>query len=111
MPCAPCAAGVPVSTQGWLAFLEALGKGAHGASLDGLYHVARCVLVQSETQYDVFDQVFGHVFKNVPYDRQVMLNDLEEWLQDPQRLMSLDPALRAMLEELGIGCRGLPAAY
>jgi uncharacterized protein with von Willebrand factor type A (vWA) domain len=96
------AAGVPVSTQGWLAFLEALGKGAHGASLDGLYHVARCVLVQSETQYDVFDQVFGYVFKDVPYDRQVLLNDLDEWLQEPQRLMSLDPSLRAMLEELGI---------
>ncbi|MGB1701274.1 MAG: VWA containing CoxE family protein, partial [Nannocystaceae bacterium] len=95
-------AGIAVSTQGWLAFLSALGKGAHGATLDGLYDVARCVLIQSETQYDVFDQVFAYVFRDVPYDRAALLKDLESWLQDPQDLVSLDPALRAALEELGI---------
>lgn len=96
------AVGVPVSTQGWLAFLRALAGGVHGASLDGLYHVARCVLVQRESQYDLFDQVFSHVFKDIPYDRTALLKDIEEWLQDPKELLKLDPTLRDMLEELGI---------
>ena len=95
-------AGVPVSTQGWLALIDALEKGVHGDSLDGFYRVSRCVLIQSETQYDVFDQVFGHVFRGVEMDRAAMHAALEDWLSNPQELLHMDPALREALESMDV---------
>lgn len=97
--------GVPVSTHNWLALMDALGRGLHRNSLDGLYRTARCLLVGSEAHYDAFDQAFAESFKDVERDLEAALDDLEAWLKDPRRLSGLDPevlaALRGMdMEEL-----------
>ncbi len=93
---------VPVTTHNWLALLRALGDGLHGDSLDGLYQVARCVLVSDEAHYDAFDQAFSESFRGVTRDLSGLLENLDEWLRDPKQLMHLDPALAAMLKEMDI---------
>ncbi|MGH7287203.1 MAG: VWA containing CoxE family protein, partial [Myxococcota bacterium] len=55
--------GVPVGSQEWLLLLSALQKGLHGSSLERFYHLARCVLVKSETYFDAFDRAFLKVFE------------------------------------------------
>ena len=42
------ARGLKVSSHNWLALLDALGQGLHDSTLDGFYHVARCILVNDE---------------------------------------------------------------
>ncbi|MEM9462625.1 MAG: VWA domain-containing protein [Myxococcota bacterium] len=93
---------VPVSTHGWLALMQALGDGLHGDSLDGFYQVARCLLVPTETQYDAFDQAFAETFRGVERDLRHLADELRDWLDDPKRLLHLDPALRQALESMGI---------
>ncbi|MBQ1352550.1 MAG: VWA containing CoxE family protein, partial [Firmicutes bacterium] len=52
------ASGLKVSLHEWMTLLEALEKGLAHSSLLGFYHLCRCVLIKSETEYDRFDQVF-----------------------------------------------------
>ena len=56
---------VPVGTQEWRLLLSALEKGLHGSSLQHFYHLARCVLVKSETRFDAFNRAFLKVFEGV----------------------------------------------
>ncbi len=92
---------VPVTTHNWLSFIDALGQGLHGDSLDGFYQVARCLLVQSEGHYDAFDQAFAESFRGAAQDLSHLLENLDEYLRDPKMLMHLDPALRELAEMLG----------
>ena len=39
--------GLKVSLTEWMALMEALHKGLHGASFTGFYHLCRCLLVKS----------------------------------------------------------------
>ena len=39
--------GLKVSLTEWMALMEALDKGLHGASFTGFYHLCRCLLVKS----------------------------------------------------------------
>lgn len=96
------ARGVPVTTHNWLALMEALSRGLHGASLDGFYQVARCLLVASETYYDEFDRVFAQVFRGVEGDVRDLLAEVEQWLQDPRALAELDEATRAALQAMDL---------
>jgi len=41
--------GLPVSITEWMTLVEALAKGLAASSLMGFYHLARTVLVKSET--------------------------------------------------------------
>lgn len=96
------ARGVPVTTHNWLALIDALSRGLHGASLDGFYQVARCLLVSSEVHYDEFDRVFAQVFRGVEADVRDLLAGVEAWLRDPKALAELDEATRAALQALDL---------
>lgn len=91
---------VPVGTQELLALCDALGKGLHESSFTGFYHVARALLVHSETHFDGFDQAFAKVFGGVEALAAQLHDELLRWLQDPMKLGELTPeqfaALRAM---------------
>jgi uncharacterized protein with von Willebrand factor type A (vWA) domain len=93
---------VPVSTQGWLALIEALGKGLHDDGMTGFYETARCLLVGSERHYDGFDQAFAVTFKGAKADVAALTAELEDWLSNPQRLMQLDPALAEALKSMDV---------
>lgn len=93
---------VPVSTHNWLAFMQALGDGLHADSLDGFYQVARCLLVNTESHYDAFDQAFAVTFRGVERDLKNLADELQQWLDNPKELLHLDPKLREALEAMGI---------
>ncbi|MEN8161261.1 MAG: VWA domain-containing protein [Myxococcota bacterium] len=92
-------AGVPVGTQEWLRFHEALAQGLHGSSLERFYHLARCVLVKSETYFDAFDRAFLKVFEGVEGSLDIE-EELLDWLKDPKNFRELTEEERAMLERL-----------
>ncbi len=94
--------GLKVSAHNWLALLEALSGDLHDASLDGFYAVARCILVNDEGDYDGFDIAFGETFRGLVTDLEHVLAELDAWLSDPKQLAFLDPAMREMIEALGI---------
>jgi hypothetical protein len=94
--------GLKVTTHNWLALMEALGQGLHEESLSGFYQVARCILITNEAHYDEFDRAFAETFRGVKDVRAEILDDLEQWLQDPKRLEFLDPELLKALKELDI---------
>jgi uncharacterized protein with von Willebrand factor type A (vWA) domain len=91
--------GVPVGTQEWLRFHEALAQGLHGSSLERFYHLARCVLVKSETYFDAFDRAFLKVFEGVEGSLDIE-EELLDWLKDPKNFRELTDEERAMLERL-----------
>ncbi|HVI02673.1 MAG TPA: VWA domain-containing protein [Enhygromyxa sp.] len=94
--------GVKVSAHNWFALLDALSQGLHDSSLDGFYAVARCILVNDEGDYDNFDLAFAETFRGVVTSLEHMADQLEQWLRDPKQLMFLDPALRELIESIGI---------
>lgn len=73
--------GVPVGTQEALTLAEGLAHGLHEQSLDGFYHLARCVLVHSEAHLDAFDEAFLAHFKGVELDAIKLHRQLLEWLK------------------------------
>jgi uncharacterized protein with von Willebrand factor type A (vWA) domain len=91
--------GVPVGTQEWLALLSALEKGLHGSSLKRFYHLARSLLVKSETYFDAFDRAFLRVFEGVEGSLDVE-EELLAWLRDPKNFRELTDEERAQLERL-----------
>ncbi len=94
---------VPVGTQEWLLLMQALASDLSESSLTRFYHVARALLVKSETLYDAFDQAFLICFKGAPADFNIK-EELLEWLNrwvDPAKRPALPPdAERLDLEEL-----------
>jgi uncharacterized protein with von Willebrand factor type A (vWA) domain len=66
----------------WLALMKALAMGHGRAHLTTFYHLARCLLVKRETDYDTFDRAFATFFRGVEDDLDIT-DDLLEWLKDP----------------------------
>ncbi len=84
--------GVPVSPTSFLTLHKAMAGGLV-CSLDDLYTVARTILVKSEKFFDLYDQVFAHIFDGVelPNVDELALellaeSMLHEWLKDPKTL-------------------------
>ena len=84
--------GIPVSPTSFLTLHRAMSMNLI-ASLEDLYTTARMVLVKSEKYFDLYDQVFSHVFAGtelVDVDQKAL--DLlaeslvHEWLKDPKGL-------------------------
>lgn len=72
--------GLKVGVGEWLAFLRGLEAGL-ADDLDGLYWLARSVLVHSEANYDAFDVAFAATFQGVEVPPK--LHDaLMEWLRE-----------------------------
>ncbi len=91
--------GVPVGTQEALAIAGALKAGLHDSSLDGFYHVARALLVHSETQLDTFDQAFLAHFQGVESAGLEVTRELLEWLNDAREKRELTDEERAQQQQ------------
>ena len=78
--------GLKVSLTEWMALMEGLDKGLHGASFTGFYYLCRCLLVKSEADFDRFDRAFLEYFKNVPFQQEVS-QELLDWLNRPDTLL------------------------
>ncbi len=84
--------GVPVSPTSFLTLHKAMAGGLVN-SIDDLYTSARTILVKSEKYFDLYDQVFAHIFDGaeLPDMDEVALDllassMLHEWLKDPKSL-------------------------
>ncbi len=91
---------VAVGMQEVVALAGALSKGLHESSLERFYLVARSLLIHDESDLDEFDQVFWHVFKNVPYSALAITEELRAWLDDPIARRELSPEEQEALQEI-----------
>lgn len=93
--------GIPVSPTSFLTLHRAMHCGLVN-SLDDLYTAARTILVKSEKYFDLYDQVFAHIFAGaeLPAAEDEATFDLmasgllQEWLENPKKLanaLGLDP--------------------
>lgn len=73
--------GIKVSPQQLLTLAEALRRGLHGQTLSGFYHLARCTLLTSETDFDRFDQLFSAFFEGVELEAIAIEDKFFEWLK------------------------------
>ena len=80
--------GVPVGTQEWLAFHQALEEGLIENAED-LYGVGRAVLIHREGHYDDYDQCFLEVFHDV--EAEALSDALKSWLENPVALPDMSP--------------------
>ncbi len=93
---------VHVSTHEWMTLMEALAKGLHDSSLDGFYHLARCVCVKDVSEFDAFDQAFLAYFKDVYVEAAAVTSELLDWLRDPKHFEGLSEAEKAMIESMDL---------
>lgn len=91
---------VAVGMQEVVALAGALSKGLHESSLEQFYLVARSLLIHDESDLDEFDQVFSHVFRNVPYSAVAITQELRDWLADPIARRELSQEEQDSLQEL-----------
>src|SRR4051794_25102230 len=93
---------VPVGTQEAVALARALAGGLHESSLDGFYHVARALLVHSETHLDDFDVVFSSFFRGVHVEAKAIAQELYDWLKNPIKMRELSDEERRSIEALDL---------
>ena len=74
--------GLKVSITEWLTLMQALSLGHGRADLSTFYHLARCLLVKRETDYDLYDRAFAAYFRGVEYELDIA-EDILQWLEDP----------------------------
>jgi uncharacterized protein with von Willebrand factor type A (vWA) domain len=85
-------AGIPVSPTSFLTLHRALGGGLIN-SLEDFYTSSRAILVKSERYFDIYDQVFAHVFEGaeLPDFEGIEIDAmatalLDEWLKNPRAI-------------------------
>ncbi len=86
---------IPVGTQEWLCLMEALTQNLSDSSLTRFYHLARSLLVKSESLYDAFDQAFLMCFKDHPEDLSFK-EELLDWLNKTAERPELPPGLEKL---------------
>ncbi len=104
--------GIPVSPTSFLTLHKAMQCGLV-TSVEDLYTAARTILIKNEKYFDLYDQVFAHIFAGgeLPVDEEQAVFDLlasgmlQEWLENPKKLaeaMGLDQKKMAAMspEEL-----------
>jgi uncharacterized protein with von Willebrand factor type A (vWA) domain len=97
--------GLKVGTQEALALARALSLDLHETTLDGLYDVARCVMVHRAEDLDAFDTAFAAYFEGVERESLAMTDELLSWLKDnePQaKRRELTDEERQLLETLDL---------
>ncbi|MDK9708602.1 MAG: hypothetical protein OEL83_16285 [Desulforhopalus sp.] len=86
--------GIPVSPTSFLILHKAMHRGLVN-SVDDLYTAARTILVKNEKYFDLYDQVFAHVFAGAELpdgaaDEEaldLLANGMiQEWLKNPKEL-------------------------
>ncbi|CAO0823350.1 VWA domain-containing protein [Desulfarculales bacterium] len=88
---------VPVSVTEWMTLMEAISTGHSQSSLTSFYHLARAILVKSETFYDQYDQAFAHVFRQAALPTDIR-QEILDWLADPLNRLELSDKDLANLE-------------
>jgi len=85
-------AGIPVSPTAFLTLHKAINSDLVN-SLDDFYIAARSILVKTERYFDLYDQVFSHVFEGVELpagkdleDEMLAMAMLRDWLENPKVL-------------------------
>jgi uncharacterized protein len=85
-------AGIPVSPTSFLTLQKALHQGSI-ITLDEFYTCARAILIKSEKYFDLYDQVFAHIFEGIPLPEddgfeidEIARGLLAEWLKNPKML-------------------------
>lgn len=74
--------GLKVSSTEWLALMQALCGGHARADLNTFYHLARCLLVKREADYDSYDRAFSSFFAGIEASPDVS-EELRNWLENP----------------------------
>ncbi len=82
--------GIPVSPTSFLKLHQAIENDLVN-SVDDLYFAARTILIKSEKFFDLYDQVFSHIFNGIELPEaeditaEFLAHDmLNEWLKDPK---------------------------
>jgi uncharacterized protein with von Willebrand factor type A (vWA) domain len=74
--------GLKASSTEWLSLMRALAEGHARADLNTFYHLARCLLVKRESDFDAYDRAFASYFAGI--ESTVNLSDeLLDWLENP----------------------------
>jgi uncharacterized protein len=95
------AAKLPVTLREYLTLMEALEAGVAGRHVEDFYYLARTSLVKDERHLDVFDRVFGHVFKGLDLMSEAAAATIPaEWLRLVSEL-NLSDEDKAKIEALG----------
>lgn len=104
--------GLKVSSTEWLALMQALTQGHARADLNAFYHLARCLLVKRETDFDAYDRAFASYFSGIESTADIS-QELLEWLENPVLPHISDEDRRKMqafdLDELAARFRDLLA--
>lgn len=74
--------GLKVTSTEWLGLMQALRGGYARADLNTFYHLARCLLVKRESDYDAYDRAFASFFGDAEAALGVS-DELIEWLANP----------------------------
>ncbi len=98
--------GVPVSPTSFLTFHKAMDSGLV-ASVHDFYIAARTILIKSEKYFDLYDQVFAHVFEGteISSDEDEELefwahSMLDEWLNNPKQMAATLGAKESELQSV-----------
>jgi uncharacterized protein with von Willebrand factor type A (vWA) domain len=86
------ARGLNTTLDQWMTLMEALGRNMADSSLTTFYHLCRCILINSEADFDKFDEVFLEYFKTVETHKKIteglpdaLPEDFRDWLTpDPE---------------------------
>lgn len=89
--------GLKVTLTEWLALIQALALGHARANLSAFYHLARAVLVKSETLYDTYDRAFADYFQGIDQQFDVS-EELLDWLSNPVLPRDLSPEELAKIQ-------------
>lgn len=73
--------GLKVSSTEWLSLMQALAGGHARGDLNTFYHLARCLLVKRESDYDAYDRSFASFFAGI--ETSAVSDELLQWLKDP----------------------------
>ncbi|CAM3266721.1 VWA domain-containing protein [Paracoccus nototheniae] len=96
--------GVPVSLREWLDLMEGMAAGLDGRTVEGVYGLARLVLVKDERHLDRFDRAFAETFaglQDVPVEALIDPRALpHDWLE------KLAEGLLSEAERAGIASGG-----
>ena len=84
--------GIPVSPTSFLVLHRAMDRGLVG-SMEDFYVTARTILIKSEKYFDLYDQVFSHIFEGIALPERgeeeldlLAMAMLDEWHKDPKKL-------------------------
>ena len=73
--------GLKVTSTEWLAPCRLMGGHAR-ADLNTFYHLARCLLIKRESEYDTYDRAFASFFCGIESTPDIS-DELLEWLKNP----------------------------